>query len=530
VLRQPRRRGAEQPVIERFLQLGRHTIVYGLAGTALQLVGIVTVPIFTRVFNSSQYGVLETTIAAYSALLVLADLGITSSAQRSYFDYDAQQERERRSALSTGLSSSMALALLWAGVALIFAVPIARWQFGNAGDAHLIRIAAAGIPVAILCNFLRETVRLKLKPWAYTISMAGGAIIGTGFALIYVLGFHGGIAGLLWGMLVGNAFSCLVSFSVLQGSLIGPFSTPELWRMLKFGLPLIPTSIALWGVSLVDRSLLTKLGSGSEHAKLAATGEYALANRFSSLMMFVVTAFLLAYGPFQLTNWQEDPELEKRVRARMLPYFTILLTGLAVVLSLFAREVAQAVSPNYPTAYEAVGLLSMSVAAFGVSNIALAGIVLTRRTGYIAIYTGAALALNVVLNVILIPPWGMMGSAFATLAAYVLLAALYYWRGQILYPTPYVLRKTLVVLVSGELATLVGLVRFADLGVAVGVKLATLLAFIASLWIFGAVDHDDVTGMRLVLGATRLGRRRTQAREADAETDDEPIEVAQTRG
>ena len=87
-------------------------------------------------------------------------------------------------------------------------------------------------------------------------------------------------------MLVGNVFSGLVSFSVLQGSVIGPFSAPELRRMLKYGLPLIPTSIALWGVSLIDRSLLTKLGGGSEHAKLAATGEYALANRFSSLMLF----------------------------------------------------------------------------------------------------------------------------------------------------------------------------------------------------------------------------------------------------
>ena len=216
-----------------------------------------------------------------------------------------------------------------------------------------------------------------------------------------------------------------------------------------------------------------------------------------------MTAFPLAYGPFQLSNWQEDPELEKRVRARMLPHFAILLTGLAVVLSLFAREVAQAVSPHYPTAYEAVGLLSMSVAVFGVSNIALAGIALTRRTGYIAIYTGAALILNVVLNLLLIPPWGMMGSAFATLAAYALLAALYYWRSQILYPTHYVLRKTLVVLASGELASLVGLIRFAELGVSIAVKLATLLAFVASLWLFGAIDDDDLAGLRLVLGGTR---------------------------
>ena len=76
-----RRHAAEGPVFDRFLILGRQTVVYGLGGVALQLIGLLTIPIFTRVFDANQYGVLETTIAAYMALIVLADLGITSAAQ-----------------------------------------------------------------------------------------------------------------------------------------------------------------------------------------------------------------------------------------------------------------------------------------------------------------------------------------------------------------------------------------------------------------------------------------------------------------
>src|SRR5579863_2977714 len=177
-------------MVDRFLTLGRQTIVYGLGGAALQLVGLATVPIFTRVFDAGQYGTLETTIAAYSALLMLADLGLTSSAQRSYFDYDQEHDRERRTALSTGLASSMTLAVMWAVIAIAFATSISSWQFGTARYSDLIRIAAVSVPVAVLCNFLRETVRLKVRPWAYTISMTGGALVGTSFALVDVLAFH----------------------------------------------------------------------------------------------------------------------------------------------------------------------------------------------------------------------------------------------------------------------------------------------------------------------------------------------------
>ena len=136
---------------------------------------------------------------------------------------------------------------------------------------------------------------------------------------------------------------------------------------------------------------------------------------------------------------------------------------------------------------------------FGIGGVALAGIRLTRRMGYVAIYTCGALVLNLALNILLIPSWGMMGAAFATLAAYAMIAVLFYHRAQILYPTPYALRKTLTVIAAGQAATLVGLVRFDGLGLAIGAKFATLVLFALSLWVFGVVDRTDLEGLRLLV-------------------------------
>jgi len=243
--------------------------------------------------------------------------------------------------------------------------------------------------------------------------------------------------------------------------------------------------------------LLTKLGASTE------TGQYAVANRFGSLLMFAVTAFALAFGPFQLSLWRDDAELEKQVRTRMLTYLTVGLVGAGVLLSLFAREIASVVSPKETHAYEAVGMLTMSVALYGISSLVLFGIGITRRTGYVAIYTVVALTLNVGLNVLLIPPWGMLGSAFATLVAYGALAAFYYHRSQILYPTPYELRKTVTTIVLGGLAMAVGLVRFDSLAVSLIVKVAAALAFAAALWLLGVLDHDDIGGVRTALVRAR---------------------------
>jgi O-antigen/teichoic acid export membrane protein len=486
-------------MFERFLTLGRQSVVYGLGGAALQVVGLVTLPIFTRVFSTGQFGVLETTIAAFSALLTLADLGLMSAAQRSYYDYDDHQEPQRRSALSTGLTSMLLLAVVVGTVTVIFAGPISTWQFKTARYADLVRIVAISVPVSVFATFFREVMRLKLRPWAYTLSAIIGSIGSAAFGITAVLAFNAGLKGVLFGMLAGNALAAAFGFLVVRRDVIGQFSRPELRRMMAYGLPLVPASVALWGVSVLDRVLLTKIAGTAE------SGQYAVANRFSSLLMFAVTAFALAFGPFQLTLWRDDPELEKQVRGRVLTYLTVGLVGLGVVLSLFSREVADIVAPKEGRAYEAVGLLAMSVAVFGVSSVALFGITITRRTGYIAIYTVLAVVLNAVLNLVLIPPIGMVGSALATLAAYALLAALYYWRAQVLYPTPYELVKTLKTLVLGGLAMAVGVIRFDSLGVSLAVKAATVLAFVVALLVSRVIDEDDLAGLRT---AARIPLRR----------------------
>jgi O-antigen/teichoic acid export membrane protein len=484
-------------VFERFLTLGRQTVIYGLGGAALQLVGLITLPIFTRVFSPTQYGNLETTLAAYAALLVLSDLGLGSATQRSYYDYDADQEPLRRSALSTGLLGSLALAAAWTALVLIFARAVSDWQFGTARYADLIRMAAIAVPVTLIANFFREVMRLKLLPWPYTASAIIGTLGSTAFSVTAVLAFHGGLVSIFLGVVVGNAIAALLGFVVVHRDLIGRFSPSELRRMVAYALPLVPAGVAMWGVNLLDRVLLTKLGASAE------TGQYAVANRFGSLLMFAVTAFALAFGPFQLSLWRDDAELEKQVRTRMLTYLTVGLVGAAVLLSLFAREIASVISPKETHAYEAVGMLTMSVALFGISSLVLFGIGITRRTGYVAIYTVVALALNVGLNVLLIPPWGMLGSAFATLVAYGALAAFYYHRSQILYPTPYELRKTLTTIVLGGLAMAVGVVRFDSLAVSLAVKAVTALAFAAALWLLGVLDHDDIGGVRTALVRAR---------------------------
>jgi O-antigen/teichoic acid export membrane protein len=302
------------------------------------------------------------------------------------------------------------------------------------------------------------------------------------------------------GMVVGNALATLYGLAVAGRHVGLRLSRPELRTMLAFGLPLVPTAAALWGLSFLDRVMLGQL------ADLSEVGQYAVGARFAMVVMFLVSAFGLAFSPFILSLWAEDRELEKRVRVRTLTYVTTVLTALSVLITLFAREIATVVAPGFDDAHRVVGLLCVGVVLFGISSVTMSGISFARRSRVFAICSAVAVAINAGLNVVLIPAIGGEGAALATAVAYGFLATAYYVVSQRLYPTPYEPRKAVLVVVLGAAVMPLGLL---PLGLAsVAAKVAGVAAFAGAVLALGVFDPPENAELR---GILRRAARRAPA-------------------
>ena len=481
-----------------FSTLGKQMLIYGLSSAMLQVVGVVTLPIFTRVFTPSQYGALEIALAGLSAALMFADLGMASASQRSFFDYGEDQGHERRIVLSTAFVVTLVTALVIAAVIVLLRAPLADWLFAGQHYTSLVVLVAAAIPLGISANFMREIMRLHFRAWHYSISSMLAAVVTAGVGIGLVLGTHAGLDGVLIGVLAGHAAAVVYGLVVASRHLGVRLSRRELRIMLAFGLPIVPAAAAMWGLAFLDRIMLGQLGS------LHAVGEYAVGARFATVLMFGVTAFGLAWSPFILSVWSEDRELEKHVRARVLTYLTILFTGASLVLALFAREVALVIAPSYHQAYRVVGVLNIGVTLYAMSSITMAGISFARRSRLFAAFTIAATVVNVALNFALIPVLGGLGAAIATAFGYGILAAGYYVKSQQLYPTPFEPRKSIAVLVVGAALMPLGFLPLG--GVAVALKLLGLAAFVVSLFVLRVFDRSELDELRAM--RHRVLRRR----------------------
>jgi O-antigen/teichoic acid export membrane protein len=469
-----------------FGRLGSQAIVYGVGGSALQIVGLLTLPIYARVFLPAQYGVLEVAAVGFSALLVLVDSGMTAAAQRSFYDYSDDQVAERHAALLTSLAVVMFLAVGTGALTVLLAAPISGALFSTTARANLVRIVGWTVPVATLAAFLREVMRLRFRAWHYVASASLGAFGAGATGVIAVTLFNQGVYGILFGLLAGNAAAAIYGVSIVGRDLTGRFSVVELRRMARYGGPLIPASFAMWGLAFLDRIMLSKLGSFSE------TGQYGVGSRFATVLMFCLATFMTAYVPFMLSLWRDDAALERQVRARVLSYVTLALVTLGLAMSLFARELIPIIAPRFDRAYLVVGVLSIGVVLFAIANISSAAIGLARRTSYIGAYTVVATLLNVGLNFLLIPAWGMIGAATATAGAYGLLALLYFRKAQQISHTPYMTSRTLTTLFVGCPLMGVGALPIEPGGLAVAIKLVTLGVFAMAIWYLKLIDEEEL--------------------------------------
>jgi O-antigen/teichoic acid export membrane protein len=235
-------------------------------------------------------------------------------------------------------------------------------------------------------------------------------------------------------------------------------------QMQHFGLPLVPSGIALWVIDLSDRFFLVRMKG------LAENGLYSIGVRISTAILLLLIALRTAWPAFAFSI--KDDDEAKRTYGYVLTYVVYAACWLSLALSLLAPWLVRLLTtPRFYRASEVVPLLVFGGTAFIAFNVMSIGIGRAKRTQFNWVVTGAAAAVNVGLNFLLIPPYGMIGAAISTLVAYLVMFLGMTVRAQQVFRVPYQWRR--VALASG---TAVGLTV---LGKAVDVPFAGAVALTA---------------------------------------------------
>jgi O-antigen/teichoic acid export membrane protein len=450
-------------------RLGRHSAIYGLGGLVSRILAVLLLPLYTHYLSTSDYGQIETLIALVTVLAIVLQFGISSAFFRFYFD--AEDDAGRRLVLRTSFWFTMGMATLGLVVVVALATPISQWLFGDAGAANLVRASAVALWAQLNYMQLTNLFRVEERSIAFVLASLVNILITVGATLVLVVGLDKGPLGVIVGNFTGTLVVYLALLGYRREQLGIQFSRPLLRQMNHFGLPLVPSALLLWVTNFSDRFFLVKLTDTSE------VGLYSVGVRIASAMILLLTAFRTAWPAFAYSIKSDDEA--KRTYAWVLTYLVVLTTWIASALTLLSPWLVEwLTTPKFASASRVVGPLAFAAVSFGGFIVISIGIGRARRTQFNWVITGAAAVVNVTLNLTLIPHYGMMGAAIATVAAYTVMFAGMAWWAQRIFPVPYQWRRVLTAVAAGVALAVLGKLVGAGLPLCVGLVLSYPLVLV----------------------------------------------------
>jgi O-antigen/teichoic acid export membrane protein len=475
---EPQQPAAARPrsLVSQLLELSRHSAIYGIGGLMSRFLAVLMLPLYTSFVSTKDYGRIELLMATMAVAVVVIRGGANFGFIRFYFlekdpDY-------RRRLIRTVFWAQMTYSTLALALCVVFASPIAGLLGVRStphdhlqGNGKSLVIATAVLLWANV-NYAQMTnlFRAEKRSIAFAIATVANILITVGLTVILVVVYHKGPLGIIAGNLSGTLVVYVALLAYRREQLGLQFDLKLLRTMNRFGIPLMAAALAIWVTNFGDRLMLSKLLHGGY--RLTQLGQYSLAYKIGSAMVLLFTAFQIAWPAFAYSI--EDEDEAKRAYSYVLTYLMYLAAWTAVGLSLFAPWLAHYLGrkPQYwpaATAIPALAFANVFFAGFVVVTIATGRI---RQTKFNWVAATAAALLNFGLNLWLIPAYGMLGAAYATLAAYILLMLVRTWNAQRLYPVDYQWRRVATVLLASGALTGVGEAFRHSLPLAFGLTLA----------------------------------------------------------
>lgn len=496
-------------------------IAYTGASIVSKLFTVALLPVYTTLIDPIEYGKAEVLFAGVVAASIVVRFGLIEALLRFYYLPSERGEEVVR----TGFAG-----LFWAVTAFsVVLVPLAGPLADLLEtDPSLVRIAVGGLWLLTLYEYLLTLLRIDERAKAYFVFTFTHVLVAIPLTLVLILGADMEASALLLGS-YASGIPFVLYLVVTERRRLGLVpDRPLTRRMLRFGLPTMPAELSLYSLNFADRLLFVLLlGAASGNA---AAGVYAVAFKFSQAVQIIARGFQLAWPPLAYSIL--DDEEARRTYAVVVSAFTALCTVVVVAVWLESRWIVDLLAADrFADAYKAVGLL---VAGSALNGIYLALLVVLGRTGRTEFNfpaTLAALAVNVGLNIWLIPKEGIVGAGIALLAAYATAVGLMYVFTQRLFYVPYewgrlaaILLLTIGTIAAGELLLPTeGIEGFLLRG-------ALIAAFPLLLWLL-AMSGEERAAARayanrdaIAAKLTELRRRREQA-EAEGDRPDESLEA-----
>ena len=387
-------------------QLLKNTVIIAIGKLSTQIISFLLLPLYTSKLSPAEYGTYDFLVTLSVFLLPV----ITMLMEESMFRFliDAEDLKNKKRVITATITYTTIGTLLFTIIAGIV-MGIMKYEYTFVFLLFIISNVLIGLSNALA----RGTGKIKLYSLSNFILGASTIVLN----VVFIVSLKLGVNGLLWSNTIANSVTALIVLMKLhlpQFISRKDLSKKTLVEMLRYSIPLVPNNLSWIIISLSDRLMITWM-IGTD-----ANGLFSIAYKFPNIIY-------TCYGFFS-TAWKESAakilKEDNKTQYYNSIYKDIKFFLKAIVLGLIAIMpfvFPLLVDSSYNEAYKYIPILVISIYYTNMSNFYGGIFTAFKNTKIMGSTTIVAAILNVIINLIFIPKFGIFAAAFSTLISNVII-------------------------------------------------------------------------------------------------------------
>ncbi|MCS7029648.1 MAG: oligosaccharide flippase family protein [Bacteroidia bacterium] len=408
------------------------TAFYGISSLLGRLLNYLLVPLYTRVLEPSEYGIVTDLMAYMSFMLIIYSYGM----ETTFFRFSTKKEYNLNDVYGTIFMLITLTSTALTTVLIVFSKPIASGLSYEAHPQYIVYLAillALDTISAIQFAWLRRQEKVAL----FVSIRFANILLNIALNLYFVGYLKKGVEYIFITNVVASLFTVLVLFPLTFPK---RFSFKLSWipSMLRYGSPLLISGLAGMVNENLDRILLKRYLPQGFYPGLSndeVVGIYGACYKLSIFVSLAVQAFRYGAEPFYFKKSTEEDA--KETYRKIMDYFIPAVFFICVFVTAFLDEIGLLLGRNFRSGLHIVPILLLANAFLGIYYNLSVWYKITQKTEWAVYISLVGALLTILINFIGIPIWGMMASVYATVISYGTMMTLSYYFGQKFYSVPY---------------------------------------------------------------------------------------------
>ncbi|WP_195978195.1 lipopolysaccharide biosynthesis protein [Blautia luti] len=386
-------------------------LVYGFGGIISKLIPLMMVPIVTRVMPTTDYfGISDLSNTVVQFASALAVMGMYDAMYRMFFE--KEDEEFKKDVCSTALVFTVVMSVVVFLILIVNKNQIAHYFFSDTKYAYIVYISAMATLVGATNGIISAPTRMQNKRKIFLVTNTISPILSYSISIPMLLAGYYTIALPFAAVIAGITME--ITFGILnhQWFDLRRFNWDLLKKLLVIAIPLLPNFLIYWVFNSCDKVMITNMiGIGD-------AGIYSVGSKLGHASQLIYTAFAGGWQFFAFSTMKEDNQVESN--SLVFEYLGIISFVATSFICAWSYGLFKVLfSEEYLSGYIVAPYLFLAPLLQMLFQVACNQFLVIKKTWPNMLILSAGAAVNVIINLALIPVLGIEGASIATLFGYI---------------------------------------------------------------------------------------------------------------